>query len=210
MDAIDKIFSGSAVFRVTILGLAGGNAVSCGSHDFGTQRLLPTIATNYCSQPRYLKTALTYDFAQQQRYDRQVALWLLLCAAVIFGMIMLGGMTRLTGSGLSMVEWKPLMGVVPPLSEAQWQETFEKYQQYPEYQEVNRGMDVHGFKYIFMYEYLHRVLGRIIGILFFFPMVYFAMKGRGAARLYAQACPVVFYGRFPGLTGLVHGEEWPG
>ena len=98
---------------------------------------------------------------QQTRYDHQVATWLLLCAMVIFGMIVLGGVTRLTGSGLSMVEWKPLMGVIPPLSEEAWLATFEKYRQYPEYQQVNRGMDLAGFKYIFMYEYLHRVLGRV-------------------------------------------------
>ena len=72
-------------------------------------------------------------------------MWLLLCAAVIFGMILLGGVTRLTNSGLSMVEWKPLMGVVPPLSEQAWQETFEKYRQYPEYQKINRGMSLEDF-----------------------------------------------------------------
>ena len=104
---------------------------------------------------------------RQIQYDRQIASWLLLCAAVIFGMIMLGGATRLTGSGLSMVEWRPLMGVIPPIGEEAWQQTFDKYKQFPEYQKVNLGMDLAGFKSIFMYEYLHRVLGRLIGVLFF-------------------------------------------
>ena len=73
----------------------------------------------------------------QQRYNLQIAYWLLFCAGVIFAMILLGGVTRLTNSGLSMVEWKPIMGIIPPLSEADWQLLFSKYQQFPEYQKVN-------------------------------------------------------------------------
>jgi cytochrome c oxidase assembly protein subunit 15 len=111
-------------------------------------------------------------------HDRQVAVWLILCAAVIFGMIALGGITRLTHSGLSMVEWKPLMGIIPPLSDQAWLETFSKYQQFPEYEKINHGMDLAGFKSIFMYEYLHRLLGRLIGVIFLFPMLYFAYRGR--------------------------------
>ena len=91
---------------------------------------------------------LSEKYAQ---YDRQVSNWLLFCAAVIFGMIILGGVTRLTDSGLSMVEWKPLMGVIPPLSQEAWQETFDKYKVYPEYQKINHGMDLDAFKSIFMY-----------------------------------------------------------
>lgn len=138
---------------------------------------------------------------RQLHYDRQIATWLLLCAAVIFGMIILGGVTRLTGSGLSMVEWKPLMGIIPPLSEEAWLTTFEKYRQFPEYQKVNRGMDLAGFKSIFMYEYLHRVLGRLIGVLYFVPMVYFAMKGRVRAGLMPRLWILFFMGGFQGLLG---------
>ncbi len=137
----------------------------------------------------------------QQRYDRQVATWLLFCATVIFGMILLGAVTRLTGSGLSMVEWKPLMGVIPPLSEEAWQETFEKYRQYPEYQKVNKGMSVHEFKSIFMFEYLHRVLGRVIGVIFFFPMVYFAWRGRVRPGLMPKLIVLFFMGGLQGLLG---------
>ncbi|WP_239017340.1 COX15/CtaA family protein [Seongchinamella sediminis] len=138
---------------------------------------------------------------QQALYDRQVAAWLLLCAAVIFGMITLGGVTRLTGSGLSMVEWKPLMGVIPPIGEEAWQETFDKYKQFPEYQKVNRGMDLDGFKSIFMYEYLHRVLGRLIGVLFFVPMVFFAMKGRVRAGVMPRLWILFALGGLQGLLG---------
>ena len=128
-------------------------------------------------------------------------MWLLLCAAVIFGMILLGGVTRLTNSGLSMVEWKPLMGVVPPLSEQAWQETFDKYRQYPEYQKVNKGMSLEDFKYIFMYEYLHRVLGRLIGLLYFLPMVFFLLKGRVRKGLAPRLWLLFVMGAFQGLLG---------
>ena len=134
-------------------------------------------------------------------YDRQIASWLIVCAGVIFGMIILGGVTRLTNSGLSMVEWRPLMGIIPPMSEAAWLEVFEKYKQYPEYQQINRGMSLDGFKYIFMYEYLHRVLGRLIGVLFFVPMVYFALKQRVKPGLMPKLWGLFILGGCQGLLG---------
>ena len=138
---------------------------------------------------------------EQDRYDRQVASWLLFCAAVILGMIVLGGVTRLTNSGLSMVEWRPLMGVIPPLSEQAWQETFDKYRLFPEYQKVNRGMSLDAFKSIFMFEYLHRVLGRLIGVLFFIPLVYFAVRGRIRQGLLPKLILLFFLGGCQGLLG---------
>lgn len=135
------------------------------------------------------------------RDDRQVATWLLFCAAVVFGMILLGGVTRLTNSGLSMVEWKPLVGVIPPLSEEAWQETFNKYKAFPEYQKVNRGMSLDAFKSIFMFEYLHRVLGRLIGVIFFFPMVYFWAKKKLRQGLSPKLIVLFFLGGFQGLLG---------
>jgi cytochrome c oxidase assembly protein subunit 15 len=138
---------------------------------------------------------------QQTIYDKQIANWLLLCAAVILGMIVLGGVTRLTHSGLSMVEWKPLIGIIPPLSEQAWLEIFEKYKQFPEYQKVNEGMSLDGFKAIFMYEYLHRVLGRLIGVLFFFPFLYFAIKGRIRPGMMPKLIGLFFLGGFQGLLG---------
>ena len=111
------------------------------------------------------------------RYDRQVATWLLICCALVFLMVVLGGFTRLTGSGLSMAEWRPIMGAIPPLSAAEWQRVFEIYQQTPEFKLVNSHMDVNDFKGIFWLEYLHRLLGRLIGIAFVLPLVYFAVRG---------------------------------
>ena len=109
--------------------------------------------------------------------DRAVARWLLVCCALVAAMVLLGGVTRLTGSGLSMVDWRPVTGILPPLSDDAWQRTFEMYQQSPEFLKKNSYMDVDAFKGIFWLEYLHRVLGRLIGIAFFVPMVWFLARG---------------------------------
>ena len=139
--------------------------------------------------------------ANQQMYNRQIALWLICCAAVIFGMILLGGVTRLTHSGLSMVEWKPLIGIIPPLSEAQWLAVFEKYKQFPEYQKVNLGMDLEGFKTIFMYEYLHRVLGRLIGVIFLVPFLVFWFQKKIQPGLTPKLVVMFILGGLQGLLG---------
>ena len=107
------------------------------------------------------------------RSDMIIGRWLAICAVTIFGMILLGGVTRLTESGLSMVDWRPIMGVVPPLSQADWLYLFDQDKLFPEYQLVNQGMGLDEFKQIFWFEYLHRMLGRFIGLLFFVPfMIY--------------------------------------
>ena len=133
--------------------------------------------------------------------DRLIAYWLFFCAAVIFGMILLGGVTRLTESGLSMVDWKPLMGVIPPMSEADWQHMFDKYKQFPEYQKINMGMSLEAFKSIFMYEYLHRVLGRLIGIIFILPFLYFYFTKRIKKGLTPKLIIMLIGGGFQGLLG---------
>jgi cytochrome c oxidase assembly protein subunit 15 len=104
--------------------------------------------------------------------DRRVALWLLICCTMIFAMVVIGGITRLTESGLSITEWKPISGIIPPLSEAEWQAEFELYQRIPEYQEINRGMTLEEFKGIFWWEFIHRVWGRLIGVVFLLPFVW--------------------------------------
>jgi cytochrome c oxidase assembly protein subunit 15 len=109
--------------------------------------------------------------------DRRIAQWLLVCCALVFTMVVLGGITRLTGSGLSMVDWRPVSGVLPPLTDEAWQKTFEMYQATPEFQKVNSHMDVHDFKGIFWLEYLHRLLGRTIGIVFLLPFLFFVWQG---------------------------------
>ena len=106
-----------------------------------------------------------------------LGVWLLICAAVVYLMIVVGGITRLTQSGLSMVEWAPIMGILPPIGEVAWLDVFTKYQSSPEYQKVNMGMSLAAFKQIFWWEYGHRVLGRVIGMIYFLPLVYFLAKG---------------------------------
>lgn len=109
--------------------------------------------------------------------NRLIAFWLLAVCVMVYGMVVLGGVTRLTHSGLSMVEWKPVTGWLPPLNEDQWQEAFAKYQQFPEYKKVNAGMTREDFKSIFWLEFLHRLWGRCIGLAFFAPFVFFLLKG---------------------------------
>lgn len=137
----------------------------------------------------------------QNSNDRVIAGWLLFCALVIYGMIVLGGVTRLTGSGLSMVEWKPIMGVIPPLNQQEWEETFEKYKQFPEYEKVNRHFGVEEFKQIFIFEYAHRVLGRVIGILFLFPFLYFLFRKKIKPGLSPKLWALFVLGGLQGLMG---------
>ena len=107
---------------------------------------------------------------------RLVARWLLGVAALIVLMVVVGGITRLTESGLSITQWKPISGAIPPLNDAQWRAEFAAYQRIPEYQQINQGMTLAGFKAIFFWEYLHRLLGRVIGLAFALPLVFFAAK----------------------------------
>ena len=105
-----------------------------------------------------------------------IARWLYAVAALIVAMVIVGGITRLTESGLSITQWKPVSGIVPPLNDAQWQAEFANYRRIPEYQQINRGMTLDGFKAIFFWEYSHRLLGRLIGVAFALPLIWFAAR----------------------------------
>ena len=107
-----------------------------------------------------------------------VGLWLLAVAALVAGMVLLGGATRLTDSGLSIVEWKPVAGALPPLSAADWQAEFDSYRQFPEYRKINRGMSLDEFKRIYWFEWSHRQLGRLIGVAFLAPFLWFLARRR--------------------------------
>jgi cytochrome c oxidase assembly protein subunit 15 len=132
---------------------------------------------------------------------RQVAVWLLVCCALVFAMVVVGGVTRLTHSGLSIVEWQPIVGTIPPLSDAQWQELFHKYQQTPEYQKLNQGMALDEFRRIFWWEYFHRLLGRAVGLVFFLPLLYFILRGRVDRRLAAGLFGIFLLGALQGAVG---------
>ena len=144
-------------------------------------------------------------------HQRSIGIWLLICCAAVFGMVMLGGVTRLTGSGLSMVQWEPLLGVLPPLTQTDWEEVFRLYQQYPEFQLKNFNMDLEAFKPIFWFEYTHRLLGRLIGIIFLLPLVYFIVRKRVDKPLIPKLVVMFILGGLQGLlgwymvkSGLVH------
>lgn len=108
--------------------------------------------------------------------QKPIAIWLLACCFLVFAMVVVGGVTRLTDSGLSIVEWQPIVGTMPPLGQKDWDELFEKYHQTPQYKKVNLGMSLDEFKGIFWWEYFHRLLGRVIGLAFFIPFLYFVVK----------------------------------
>ena len=130
-----------------------------------------------------------------------VRVWLFAVAALIFLMVSLGGATRLTGSGLSITEWRPIMGAVPPLSDAAWQEAFEKYKQIPQYQHVNRGMSLAAFKLIYWWEWTHRFLGRLIGVAFLVPFLYFLAAGQLARPLMWRLAGIFALGGLQGGIG---------
>jgi len=108
--------------------------------------------------------------------DLYIIKWLNICCLMIFIMILVGGATRLTQSGLSMVNWKPLMGILPPINDNQWNESFDEYKKYPEYQNINQNMNLSEYKNIYYWEYAHRMLGRIIGLFFIIPFMIFYKK----------------------------------
>lgn len=132
---------------------------------------------------------------------RSVALWLFVIAVLVFAMVTVGGVTRLTRSGLSIVEWNPVMGVIPPLTQAAWTAEFEKYQRTPEYQKVNTGIALDAFKRIYYVEWTHRLLGRLIGLAFLVPLVYFAVRRQLPPRLLAKLVAIFVLGGLQGALG---------
>ena len=132
---------------------------------------------------------------------RQVAIWLFACCAMVFAILVVGGVTRLTHSGLSIVEWKPIVGVIPPLNQAEWDETFDKYKKTPEYQKVNHQISMDEFKFIFYWEYWHRVLGRLVGIVFLVPFAYFLLWRKLATPLIPKLLGIFLLGGMQGAMG---------
>lgn len=133
--------------------------------------------------------------------SRPIAAWLLACCAVLFAMVVVGGVTRLTHSGLSMVEWQPIVGAIPPLNDAQWQEAFDKYRQTPEFRLRNFDMGVDAFKGIFWWEYIHRLIGRLIGAVFLLPFLYFLLRGRLQGTLAWKLGGIFLLGAAQGAMG---------
>lgn len=133
--------------------------------------------------------------------DRAVASWLFGICLMLLVMISLGGATRLTGSGLSIMEWAPIMGVLPPLSDAEWHRLYALYQHIPQYQLVNDGFGIDGFKSIFWLEWTHRLWGRLTGLVFVVPLIWFAVRGQISARLGARLFLLFLLGGLQGAVG---------
>ena len=132
---------------------------------------------------------------------RPVAIWLLCVAALICAMILLGGATRLTGSGLSMTQWRPITGIVPPLSAEDWHAAFALYRQIPEYRLVNPDMDMAGFQRIYWWEWSHRAFGRLIGLAFLLPLAWFALRRQLSRPLFRRLAVIFLLGALQGVIG---------
>lgn len=144
---------------------------------------------------------MTQTLSPVEANSRRVAHWLLFCAGMVFAMAIIGAITRLTESGLSITEWKPITGTIPPLSEAQWMVEFEKYKQIPEYQVLNRGMSLDDFKSIFFWEWFHRLWGRLIGLVFAVPLVWFAVRGQISRSMLPKLVGLFLLGGLQGFIG---------
>lgn len=132
---------------------------------------------------------------------RAVAVWLFACCALVLAIVVVGGITRLTHSGLSITEWQPIVGTLPPVSAAQWDEAFAKYRTTPEYRQVNEGMSIDAFKPIFWWEYAHRLLGRAVGVVFAIPLLWFAVRRKLPAGLAPALVAILLLGGAQGALG---------
>lgn len=133
--------------------------------------------------------------------NKQIAIWLLTGCFLIFIMVLVGGITRLTGSGLSITEWKPIMGAIPPLNDAEWNIAFQKYQQIPQFQKINYHFDLNDFKTIFWWEFVHRLIGRLIGIVFLIPFFYFLVKRKFQKPMINKVLFLFLLGALQGFLG---------
>tara|TARA_B100001250_G_C19743782_1_gene764274 strand:+ start:39 stop:1052 length:1014 start_codon:yes stop_codon:yes gene_type:complete len=135
------------------------------------------------------------------KINNKVITWLNISMIVLFLMIIIGGTTRLTDSGLSMVSWKPITGIFPPVGLEEWQNSFNDYKSFPEYKIINYNISLSEYKSIYYWEYLHRLLGRIIGLLFLIPFLYFLYKGFLNKQLIKKLLILFFMGGFQGFLG---------
>jgi len=139
--------------------------------------------------------------AMPARHLRALRIWLAIVALLIVAMVLVGGATRLTDSGLSITQWQPIVGAIPPLSHADWQEAFDAYKKIPEYSKINPGMTLEAFKSIFWWEWAHRFLGRFIGVVFFVPFLIFWMAGYIPRSLMPRLLGLFVLGGLQGALG---------
>lgn len=134
-------------------------------------------------------------------HKKNIAKWLFSCCFMVVCMVVIGGVTRLTGSGLSMTDWQPITGWLPPLTDSQWLKEFYNYQKSPEFNEINMGMDLNGFKSIFWLEYIHRVAGRLTGLVFLLPLIFFIFKKQINKSLGLKLGGILLLGLSQGIIG---------
>lgn len=144
---------------------------------------------------------LLKEIGRTERNRRQIRGWLAAVLFALFALVLVGGATRLTESGLSITEWKPVHGVIPPLSAEEWEEEFRLYQRIPQYEQINKGMTVDEFKTIFWWEWAHRLLARGIGVIFALPLFFFWVTGRIERRLRLPLLGILALGGFQGFIG---------
>lgn len=144
---------------------------------------------------------MSSSLSSNQYQSRSLILWLLSNCLLIWLMIMLGGATRLTHAGLSIVDWKPITGIIPPLTNAQWLEAFDSYKQFPEYKLVNQGMNLSEFRFIYFMEYFHRLLGRLMGLWFIIPLVIFWARNHLSSMIKRRAILALCLGLAQGFLG---------
>ncbi|MEI6508808.1 MAG: COX15/CtaA family protein [Bacteroidota bacterium] len=132
---------------------------------------------------------------------QQIIIWLMCGCLLVFAMVIIGGITRLTGSGLSITEWKVITGTFPPISESEWNNEFAKYQISPQFQKINSSFDVNDFKKIYWWEYLHRLVGRMIGIVFIIPFLFFYFKKQIDKKLLPKLLFIFMLGAWQGFLG---------
>ena len=161
-----------------------------------------------------IETASSSGLGRKPEANRQIAIWLFGVAALIFVMVVVGGLTRLTESGLSITEWKPITGALPPLSQDAWQNEFDLYKQIPQYEYMNKGMTLSEFKQIYWWEWGHRLLGRLIGFAFLIPFLWFAFTKKVERALVPKLAVLFVLGGLQGAlgwwmvkSGLVHRTE---
>jgi cytochrome c oxidase assembly protein subunit 15 len=157
-------------------------------------------ASPYSRPQTAIFAAVMTSFLRSDR-SRPVAIWLFVVAVLVFAMVVVGGATRLTDSGLSITQWKPIMGAMPPMSEQAWQANFALYKQIPQYRLVNAGMTLEAYKGIFWWEWAHRLLGRLVGLVFALPFAFFLIRRMIPRRLIWRCVVLLALGGLQGLVG---------
>ena len=137
------------------------------------------------------------------KYSRNIKIWLFVGLVMVFVQVIVGGITRLTESGLSITKWEVVSGTLPPMSEYAWLEEFEKYKETPQYREINEGMILSDFKFIYFWEYVHRLWARFMGFVFLIPFIYFFMKGMIDRKLLKNLSVVVFFAGLAAIFGWI-------